>query len=112
MTDSMFGKSGSYRFWDQFSVFRDAVYEKINSGDNRQSDKDVKRMWRLFKILCGRKDDASELITTIATDVLTRTHCRSTGRHAMPDFRSDEARMTSIVLQGVDQMIACLLSKE
>ena len=119
MTDSMFGKpqgksavpaSGSYGFFDQFSVFRDALYEKINVYDKRQSAGDTKRMWRLFKILCGRKDDLSECITTIATDVLMRS--QHSVSDSMPDYRSEEARMTSTVLRGIDQMIACLLSEE
>ena len=120
MTDSMFGKSkarpsqtggtGNNGFYEQFSEFRDTIYQKINNGDTRQTESDTRRMWRLFKILCGRKDDVSECITTIATDVLTRSYQPALG--CTPDYRSNEARQTSVILEGIDQMIACLLSEE
>ena len=116
ITESTFGKvvkaspTGTNGFFDQFHRFRDTIYEKINDGDTRRTAADNKRLWRLFKILCGRRDDLSDCITTIATDVLMRSN--TTAYDSSLDFRSDEGRMNATILQGIDQMVACLLSDE
>ena len=115
ITESTFGKvvkasPTTNGFFDQFHRFRDTIYEKINDGDTRRTVDDNKRLWRLFKILCGRKDDLSDCITTIATDVLMRSN--TTTYDSSLDFRSDAGRMTATILQGIDQMVACLLSDE